>query len=718
MGEPSFPTIESVDHKLRNEINLKLALLLRKGIPLGDIVDMLDAKEFLTYIQVKKGQASVAHFSVDKFVKQRTIESRKISLPDDYTKLAEVILPPSEMEIATGSGNGFKEAGVIPRSALLMETLAELGLKYSVVEGENDPKMMRKLSYLIFILPSIEKLVLVNNEEGNATFIIHKAKQEEWKEYMNKTKEELSTMPYDLLSVVKYPDKNKEGHANKWKAEIRSLVVNGARLLEIKPENITSNEEMGYAPEGWMVACSIAKSLGANNYTIERYAEKYKSEKPEWFRAYKTKFRKVGSVSEYYSPELVEKIKKDYLSIESLPERWVVTWSLANSLNIASETVKKEVEEYRSLHPGWLKVYRKKGGAITEYISPELAKIISEKHEIQSAPEGWMTAHTTADAINVTFSAVKNEAEKFRTKNPEWFKIFRNMQNRVKEHYSPELVKVIRDKYKGTPFASDGWITFNVLAKQIGIDPATLKKYAEKYRPSHSDQFKELRIERIGAFREHISPELAEILFNEYGKTEAAPGDWLTAEKFHKIAGIDKDIIKQLAENYREDYPEWFGFYKNKSGQKAEHYHPDLLRIIKEEFKKSKAPEGWLILSHLVAKLGLHQKIIKKAAERFRLEHPEWFAVYRSGRGMREYYSPELIKLIGDRIPAAPEGWLTLSPLSRIIGTNKKALREYMKIYRTTHPEWFSNYVDGSHNAREHYSPELVRIIKEKMQKS
>lgn len=704
MEKPPFPVFESTDNKIKNEINTKLSELLKQGVLLDDIVELLDAQEFLEHIETGKRHSDVAHFDVDGFIKKRTSENRKFSLPEEYIKIDETILPPSELEPKTGAGNGgFKEAGIIPRSTMLMETLTEMKLKYSVIEGKNDPRMVRKLSYFIFDIPSIQKLVLVNDEEGNATFIIHKAREEEWKNYMKMTKSELSEMSYDIVSSFNYPNKEKEGHEERWKEKIKDILIHGT------PEGDT-------APNGWEKFSHLAKELKADINTVKRYAEKYRSENPEWFGTYKNKYSQSG-LAEYYSPELAEKIKKDYLSIESMPEGWMTLAPLAKLANVACETVKRDLEEYIVSNPDWFKIYRKKGGRVAEHVSPELVKIIKEKYEIQSAPEGWMTIHTLSDSVKATIGAIRDEAEKFRQSSPEWFKVFRNVQNKIKEHCSPELVKIITTKYKETLYAPNGWLTLNALARKIGLDPITLKKYAEEYRQTYAEQFKEYRIERSGTFREHISPQLVEILTEKYGKIELAPEGWKTAMTVSREIDAGVDVIRKFSEPYRNEHQDWFKIYKNRSGQTLEHYHPALVSIIKKEIEKSEnIPDGWSVMYKLAEDLGVAQGTVKDYVENYRVEHPEWFKIFKSQRGyLSEHVSPEIKQLATEyfkQFKSIPEGWQNIESIMKEIGISKATVRKSAQARRQEHPEWFRMHEDSIGRREMYYHPDLIVLLK------
>lgn len=777
MGEPNFPTIESADHKLKNEINLKLALLLRKGIHLTDIVDLLDAKEFLSYMQTKKGQAPVAHFSVDNFVKKRISENRKISLPDDYTKLDEVILPPSEMEITTGSGNGFKEAGVIPRSALLMETLAELGLKYSVVEGENDPKMMRKLSYLIFILPSIEKLVLVNNEEGNATFIVHKAKQEEWRDYMNKTKEELSAMPHDIVSVVKYPDKNKEGHREIWKNKIKDLLV----------------EEIGCsvdAPEGWITPVKLATLLGLNSGSIEAIVRKYKKSNPDWLKRYATM---RGDVAIHYSPELVEMIKKKLNERELVPlvpDGWLNLAAFSLKAGIAPQTLRAYVESYRQDYPQWFGNYRNHLNQQVEHLHPDLVDTVyREVKKTELAPAGWLTKNAFAQKSGITFDAIQNKVEKYRIDHPEWIKTFRGTMGRRSEHLHPDLIKIIQEEDASLVLVPDGWMTTNQLADSVGVTFRTIQRYINKYESEHPEWLFVYKNHR-GKPLEYLSPELVEKIRNEYHGTSIAPAEWssvytlaqkwnTTVQTLHdqsekqrilnpewtkihrnshgknleyyspelikmlakrhekkefapdgwemgfslaKKIGISPETLRNHAEEYRAGNPEWFKYYEHRMGKQFEYFSPELSEILFNKYGKlGVAPEGWMIARGLGISLGVDRTTVKNYAEEFRPNHPEWFSKFRHPKSLEmEYYHPELVKKIKDyftEIMSVPDGWLVAFSVAKLTGVTSPTIQKNAEIFRSEHPEWFRKYRDNAGHVSEHYSPELVEILKEKMQK-
>lgn len=439
--KPGFPTFESTDNKPKKELNEKISKLLQKGTNLADIVELLDAQEFFKYIGTDKEKSSaVAHFDVDDFIKKRLSENRKFSLPDEYIKINETILPSQDMEMKSGNGTGFKELGIIPRSTMLIETLTEMGLKYSVVEGKNDPKMVRKLSYLIFTIPSMQKMVLVNDEEGNATFIIHKAQEEEWKEYMKKTKEELSEMPYNIVSSINYPNKNKEGHQDRWRKTVESYIINTPK----KQEKLNKKEmDLEKASDNWLTLRALSNDVGVDSKTVKKFLEVYRKDKPDWFklRRHSTK----NTPREHISPELVEITREHFEKrTKSNPERWLTARGLSESglVKISDGTIMLIAQKYKKDHPEWFEIFRNKMGNEREYYSPELIAIITNEH---SVPKEWMTVADVSRILGiVSYNSIYSRLNKFRQTNPEWFKKYKDSGDNEHDCYSPELIKTIR----------------------------------------------------------------------------------------------------------------------------------------------------------------------------------------------------------------------------------------------------------------------------------
>ncbi len=643
MEKSSFPVFESADNKLKNEINTKLSKLLKQGVLLDDIVELLDAQEFLEHIETGKRHSDVAHFDVDSFIKKRTSENRKFSLPEEYIKIDETILPPSELEPKTGTGNGrFKETGIIPRSTMLMETLTEMGLKYSVIEGKNDSRMVRKLSYLIFIISSMQKLILVNDEENNATFVIHKAQPEEWKDYMKMTKSELSEMPDDLVSSFIYTNKEKEGHEKRWKDKIKNFLINGTQY----PDASSGIEK---APDGWMTAFSLSRKLDVVVGTMQNESKQYRQVNPEWFKIYKNV---QGKEVEHYSPELIKIILKKYEENIPAPEGWVTAHSLSKKLGVDPITLKNYSDKYRLSNPNYFKNYISSSGSIREHYAPQLVDILFYEYgKIESAPRGWLTAGGLSKITDLGSDTINKFAKNYRIEHPEWIKTYKNNMGQRIEHFHPELLSSIKEEYEKIKTAPEGWLTAFALAGKLGTTHYTIVNYAEQYKIKHPEWFKNYR-DDINNIREHYSPELIKAINNEYKQFKSVPENWKNIQTLLKEIKTSKHTLRSYAKLYRQEHPNWFKMHENSDGLREIYYHPDLIELIRDKFKNNIAPpSGWMMNEPLSKLLHSDTRSVKGSAENYRLSCSEWFKNFTDSKGrLREYYSPELVEIIKSKL--------------------------------------------------------------------
>jgi len=214
--KPQETSKDSALGKYKQGISDQITKLTSKRVSLKDVANLLGAQAFLTFDERNQSWK----FNAKGFIDQSAQNHSFIKLPDNITILAETILPPQEGEtIMTGSGAGMEKKEIIPRSRYLMEVLAEMNLSYEVIEGTNDPKMMRQLSYQAFIIKSADKIVFINDEEGNATFVVFNAPAdlEEVKKVLALKKDELRGQPN--VETIIYP-----GDSEKWKDEMKAVL--------------------------------------------------------------------------------------------------------------------------------------------------------------------------------------------------------------------------------------------------------------------------------------------------------------------------------------------------------------------------------------------------------------------------------------------------------------------------------------------------------------
>jgi superfamily II DNA or RNA helicase len=140
-------------------------------------------------------------------------------------------------------------------------------------------------------------------------------------------------------------------------------------------------------------------------------------------------------------------------------------------------------------------------------------------------------------------------------------------------------------------------------------------------------------------------------------------------------------------------------------------------RNIEERNKIEFAPEGWLMLYALHKELKIGKGEIKKIAEPYRLTNPEWFKIYNLKNNISkkgEYYAPELIKIITENYISKkpPDDWLPVTYLTEKYGVlSYNTLRNEIRFYRSTNPEYFKLYKTSKKKESEHLSPKLISIL-------
>ncbi len=126
-------------------------------------------------------------------------------------------------------------------------------------------------------------------------------------------------------------------------------------------------------PEGWVSTIQLARLAGVRNHkeTIERLTSPYLKEHPNWSAKY---IDSRGHTRDYFSPELVELIKKKVVASETAPEGWSTANALENLWAINHGSLRSRADKYQEENPKWFHKYKDKRGQIREFYSPELIK--------------------------------------------------------------------------------------------------------------------------------------------------------------------------------------------------------------------------------------------------------------------------------------------------------------------------------------------------------
>lgn len=267
--------------------------------------------------------------------------------------------------------------------------------------------------------------------------------------------------------------------------------------------------------------------------------------------------------------------------------------------------------------------------------------------------------------------------------------------------------------------APEGWLTEGLIAKELKRSPGLISKKVEEYRADHPEWFKIYKFQRPGPPAEFLSPELTGKLRQELGEYETPPEGWVSLSELVESLQRDRSVVERISEQYRVDHPEWFGIYLGKRNKRTLFYSPDLIKKIQEEESKfGNPPEDWTTSTTIGKELNREFDTIRRIAEPFRANHPEWFKFFRGSSGVFEYYSPALtekIKKEDSKYDDPPEGWLVYNEIAELSKISRptaiKIAREL--IARDENKNLYKKCRDPeSGQLIDYYSPEIVpRII-------
>lgn len=341
------------------------------------------------------------------------------------------------------------------------------------------------------------------------------------------------------------------------------------------------------------------------------------------------------------------------------------------------------------------------------------------------APDGWITPNKLQESCVAASETIKNYADEFRENHPEWFSKYLNKVGKLNEYYHPDLVKLILLKFKREGVdPPKGWLMVTEIHVGKLGSPTTIKKYADGFRKSNPEWFG--LFWKLNGFYQFYHPELVEIIKANFENRQFAPKEWKTASS---LAHDDKvgylTSIQAFAEKFRENHPEWFKKYYVVNGRLYEHYHPDLIKEIIEEFKVRHPGDQWLTPSQLKKETGVDRKRINSYANSFLVDHPEWVKERKYKSGKIKRFHPNLVaeirkwassqekirrKLFNNGIN---NSWLTTQDMVSKNFAGWDTIKTYAEQFRKSHPNWFQILGD-SKKPIEYYHPKLVALIREK----
>lgn len=368
----------------------------------------------------------------------------------------QVILPPDEHGcIVRGTGEGTISRKYKSRTSHLIELLQQLNLAYECTAGVVEAGMIRQEPYTAFWIPTHKIVILVCNEIGNATFIVHNVSGDQVITIVSMTKTELPT---------RFPTKRitDPGNIDLWKlAIIKALSSPDIPNLR-GPRKITTLPPS----DDWQPITDLATTYNLDRGTICNWIAPHLTDHPEWLIACGDK-RPV----QFISPELVKMVTDRVNELNKLgqpPDDWLSAYEYARSRKIKSSTAQQLFNRVHQAHPSWGKEYlsrqKKLGFRVGWYYSPEAIAAADrlranprESSDIlgkTKPPSDWVPIPTLVKESGRASNVLINWARQASTSLPsKVIDKFYNPETQRQSYYlSPKLAEMVRHRINTTPF--------------------------------------------------------------------------------------------------------------------------------------------------------------------------------------------------------------------------------------------------------------------------
>lgn len=423
----------------------------------------------------------------------------------------------------------------------------------------------------------------------------------------------------------------------------------------IREQAIARNITADTPPEDWVTYREAASEAGVDKGTVERFVDQYKDKQPEHFGRFKKKDGRNARVGEYVSPVIVGILKGELDKFPQAEEKWVNPRALASEFGISVVVVRNLAERHRKEHPDSFQILKTKDGKTTEHFLAGLADSLREEITtcLTKPADTWMDRRLIHTDLGISKTTVMKKLEEYRKTYPQYFRLFLDRSVKVgsraiREYVAPELVALIKQDVIGGEKAPTDWMGSFDIEQNFDIKAASVRKFVRRYRKTNPEYFK-IIVGRQHHVTQYFSPELVELIKNEYLEAVTPPTGWVGTDDLAESLKLSSASVLKTLNSYRKTHPALVGLYRGEGHYKIGYYvSPDLVEIIKQENTKAADLEPrWLNQTALVKELGIVSPKISEFVDQFREKHPEWFRILRGRRNIRsEHYSPELVERI------------------------------------------------------------------------
>lgn len=670
---------ETIDHYAENALNEVIEVV-------NDVVLLYRGDGGMEHVSSDTERSALVHCGLNPVTIEDTLDhiadiSENIkqlsSVIDAITvNTGRVITPPDHQELQMSQGDGsFKEKPTIPRlKTLLFLASNSFGIdlqdpaQLSVTAGVLKETMVRNESYNLVELSTVNRSILICDEEGNATFVLdtnqliqHGISREV---LMGMSKNELQA----LLS-------QHEGLGIRL-IYTHLFVENLISLMETIPgqdEAIVIDESAGKllqvaetAPEGVLTARGLYQKLRVHSKTLTNAIETLSEDLGE------TKLYRFANRNRIgYTPEQ-QKIIEDYLEASGVlvgeAEEGALSFTrLREHFGVAKQTLQDaigvladeigEVRMYRvgskrrpvpAYTPRQQEVIANYLGTLDKLKFAPSEGVLSVRGIMQSLGKDWQTVHNAITSLGDELGEVT--MYKFYSKTVPGYDI--RQQAMIKEYMGS----------KDAAEVPEGFLSLSQLATELGTSWGVLSRVVDAI----SDQIGETTTFKVGNEpRECYSSEQQQQIYdylNEKGYfAEKAPADYVTTSRMARNLKISHNLIKDALELLGDELGELQSYRFNGAYRIGldSYQQQKIMEFIgqRSAAQVDLAPNGIVSAHRIAQQLGVDKWSVTKAVESLADELGE-VGIYRFRRVATKGYD--------DRQQALIKKWISQNIANRI----------------------------------------------------
>ena len=295
----------------------------------------------------------------------------------------------------------------------------------------------------------------------------------------------------------------------------------------------------------------------------------------------------------------------------------------------------KDVRSYFGVH----------NNQLAPHYSPEIIARLRElaQKKYEHAPEGWMTIHRLVSVLEKSPIWIGNKLKELTPTEGRDVKSFLDASNKPASHYSPEMVRRLRELAQEYERAPDGWMTAGGLMA-LGKSQAWISQRMTEISLVEGRDVKTY-LDRTGHPVLHYGPEIVWRLQELATEHEQAPEGWVTRHRLTQVVSKSEGWLRKRLGGLAPVEGRDVKTYLDSTGHRVLHYSPEMVRRLQElaeEYKR--APQGWVTAKSLRRVLKKSEEWIQRKLKELTLIKGRDVAMYLDEGGhVCSHYSPTIV---------------------------------------------------------------------------